>query len=400
MPPCRHFAGDLHAGRCADAGQNRLDIGFGVVNIDGATKGMRIAGVGVADQQARGMQLLIARLAAVKDRAHLEQGHIGKAARLIAGGGPQQTRQQIGAHVGHFRTDRIVDPNGINATTKQGGCRRIDKAVGDAFVIAKGRNHAPRRAFAGLQGRQNRLGHAGKAARQGFALQFGQAGDAGNLFDQIGAAKDVGPPAGRCYLVAVQGKAQRFQRFALIGLGDVHTDKADHTGGIKRVGTGSVGGGAVGCDVAGLTAAQIKDHLASQIQPRQSERRINTAFKAIARVRIYLKRPACCGNGNGIPKGGFNENIRGVRTAPRRHSPHDARQRFHAGIIGNRHLARAQGIGFAIKRRKLFPASGCMNAQRALDFGDIKHMQRAVQTKGEIVGDINKRRNRAQADGL
>ena len=41
-----------------------------------------------------------------------------------------------------------------------------------------------------------------------------------------------------------------------------------------------------------------------------------------------------------------------------------------------------------------------MNAQRAFDLAGIKHVQRAVQAKGEVVCHINQRRNRAQADGF
>ena len=44
----------------------------------------------MADQQARGLQVLFARFAAVEGGADLAQREVGEAARLIAGGGAQE----------------------------------------------------------------------------------------------------------------------------------------------------------------------------------------------------------------------------------------------------------------------------------------------------------------------
>ena len=43
MPPGRHFAGDLYAGGGTNGGQQRLGIGFGIVDINAATGPVRIA---------------------------------------------------------------------------------------------------------------------------------------------------------------------------------------------------------------------------------------------------------------------------------------------------------------------------------------------------------------------
>ena len=78
-------------------------IGFGVEGVNRATGAVRVARGGVADQKAGGLQGLFARFTAVEDGANLKQGHVGKAAGLIAGGGGQQAGQQVGAEVGHLR---------------------------------------------------------------------------------------------------------------------------------------------------------------------------------------------------------------------------------------------------------------------------------------------------------
>ena len=85
MPPRRHLARHLHAGRRTKGGQNRLGIGFGIEHIHRTTGAKRITRRGVADQQTGGLQMLLPRFAAVEGGADFAQRQIGKTARLIAG---------------------------------------------------------------------------------------------------------------------------------------------------------------------------------------------------------------------------------------------------------------------------------------------------------------------------
>ena len=102
MPPILHAAQDLHPRRRTDGGQRRLGIRLGVIKVDRAPRPVDIAGPGLADQQARGQDVLLIGFTAVEGRADLKQGQIGETARLVAGSSLQEPRQQSGPQVAHL----------------------------------------------------------------------------------------------------------------------------------------------------------------------------------------------------------------------------------------------------------------------------------------------------------
>ena len=399
MEPVGQFAGDLNAGGCAKGGQNGLGIGLGVKGIDRTAAVVGAARGGSADQKAGRLQGLLAGLTAVKDRADLEQGKVHEAAGLIARRGAQEAGQKVGAQVRHLGRDRVVDAHSIRSATEQGGGGAVDEAVGHAFIVAKGGDGAARCPFAGLHRRQDGPGHARGGAGQGLALQFGKRGDAGDFFDQIGVAEDVGAPRGRGDLIAVEGKTQRVQGLALLGFGNVHADKADDPCRVQGIGAGGVGGLAVHGKLGRRAAAEVEDHLRGKIEARQREGGIDAALKAVAGVGIDLLRAAGGGDGDRVPEGGFKENLGGVRGAARGLPAHDSGERLRAVVVRDQHLAGAKPVALAVQRLKFLAALGGMDAKGATDPGDVKNMQRAVQADGEEIGDVDQRRNGAQADG-
>ena len=401
MEPGGQLAADLHAGGRAKGGQHRLDIGFDIKHIHRATRAVRVPRGRGADQQACRLQMLLARLTAVEGGANLGQRKVHEPARLIARRGAQQARQKVRAQMAHLGRNRVVHPHRIGAAAKELGRRLIDEAVGDAFIIPQRRNRAAGRAFAHLQRRQDRARHARHHPAQGLACQLGQAGHTRHLFHQIRLAQHIGPPRRRGGHIAVQREPQRGQRLALFGLGDVHADKADHPRRVQLIGARRVGCGPIHREIRSLAAAQIQNHLRRQIQPRQRERRIDSALKAIARVRVDLQRPAGGGNGDRIPERAFQEHLGGVLGAARMFAAHDPGQAFDARRIRNRHHPRPQGVSLAIQRQKRLATRRSMHPQSAtLHACHVKDVQGAVQAKGEIVGDIDQGRDRAQPNRL
>ena len=400
MPPARHLAADLHAGWRAKGGQNRLGVGLGVKDIDHPAAAVRVTPGGGTDQKACGLQVLIPRFATLEGGANLEQRQVHEAARLVPRRRRKKAGQKVGAQVRHLGRDRIVHADGITAAAKQGRCLGVDEAVGHTFVVTQACDGAARGAFAHLQGCQDRLWHTGQAAGHRRALQLREAGDAGDFLDQVGVAKDVGPPAGRGHGIAVQGEAKRLKRGALGGFRDVHADKADHAGGVQLVGAGGVDGRAVLHDFGRLAAAKIKDHLRRKLQPRKGEGRVDAAFKAVAGVRVDFQRAPGGGNGDRVPVGAFHENVGGVGRTARRLATHDPGKGFRAVIIADHHLAFGQGIGLAVQRQQRLTLTGGADDKVAGHFGRVEDVQGAVQSKGEVVGDIHQSRDRAQADGL
>jgi hypothetical protein len=172
-----------------------------------------------------------------------------------------------------------------------------------------------------------------------------------------------------------------------------------HPCGVKPVGAADIGHGTIQHHIACLAAAEVKHHLRGQFQPRQGKGRVHAAFEPVTRVRGDLQRAPGRGDGDRVPVGGFKEHIGGGLGAARMLAPHDARKAFGRFVIGNQHHAGGKGVAFAVKRQQLLAALGGGNVQAALHLGRIEHMQRAVQVIGEEVGDIDQRRDRAQANG-
>ena len=174
--------------------QQCLHIRLRIIEVHGPPCAMRIARCGVPGQQARDGKHLVPRLPPVKGDARLEQSQIGIAPRLIARRSGQQAGQQIRAHVAHLGTDGVFKADVLTAPAKQRRVILLDKAVGDAFVVAEAGHLAPRGDQAGLHRRLHRLRHAGRQAGHRLAFEFGERGDAGDFLDQIGLTMHVRAP--------------------------------------------------------------------------------------------------------------------------------------------------------------------------------------------------------------
>ena len=344
------------------------------------------------------MDRLIPGLTAREDRPDLEERQIRKAPRLIARGGLQETGQQIGAQMGHFRADRVLDPRGLRPAAKERRRPRVDEAVGHAFVVTKGRDRAPRGPLAQLRRRQHGAGHTRGFARHRPADELGQRGNPRHLFDQIGLAQHIGAPARRGDHVARKGEAERLERRALRGLGYLHADEADDPHGVQPIGTRGIGHRAIHDHLRRLAAAEVEHHLRRQLQPRQGEFRVHAPLEPIARIRVDLERAARRGNRHRVPIGAFKEHIDSLISAARQLAAHDPGKALGALVIHDHHLTGRQRIGLAVQRQQLLAALRGHDPQLARDLGRVEDMQRAVQVIGEEVGDIDQRRNRAQAD--
>ena len=160
----------------------------------------------------------------------------------------------------HLAADRVFDPDRIAAAAEKQRRVLVDEGIGDAFVIAKRRRLSTRSPFADLQRRQDRLWNPRLRTRQRLALQSGQAGDAGDFFDQIGLAQHVGPPRGDMGQIARQAKSKRLQRRPLLGFRNVEANEAAGAGRVQPIGAAGIGQGAGGDDFRGFAAAEINDH--------------------------------------------------------------------------------------------------------------------------------------------
>ena len=73
-----------------------------------------------------------------------------------------------------------------------------------------------------------------------------------------------------------------------------------------------------------LTAAEIEDHARGDLRAGLDEGRIDAALEAVAGVGIDPELPAGRGGADRIEIGGFQEDVRRLRTAAGLHSTDDA----------------------------------------------------------------------------
>ena len=399
MPPAVELAVDLRPRRGAHGGEDRLGVGLGVEGIDRAAAAEGIARGARPDQKAGELHRLLARLAAREHRADLEQRKVHEPARLIACRGGQQTGQQVGAQMRHFRADRVLDPHRRLAAAEQPRGALVDEAVGHALVVAERRRGPPRRTLPALEGRQHRLRHAGARTRQRLALEPAQRGDAGDLFDQVGLALHVRAPRGHRRHIAVEHEPQRLQRPALLVLGDVHPHQPLRPRRVQPVGAGGVGGGARLDHMARLAATEVEDQLRRQLKPVAGEGRVHAALEAVAGIRVDAQRPPGRRDPDRLPVGAFKEHVRGRLGHARGLAAHDPGEAFGAVVVGDDQIARAQRIGLAVEREQALALGRAAHHQIARDLARVEDVQRAVEVEGEEVGDVHERRNRPQADG-
>ena len=374
VPPGLGAAHHLHALWRADGCERCFCIGFCVIDIHGTTRTMHIAGAGMAHQQARGQNMLLFRLTTMEGRAHFEQCQIHHPARLIARCGLQQTGQQRRAQVAHLRGDRVLQHGCIIATAKHLGRGRIDKAIGDAFIVAQRRNPVPQSGFTGLHRGQDRLGNARVYAGQRLANKVGQGGNARHLFHKVGFSEHVTAPAGHMGHIPLKVEAQRLQGGPLCGFGDVHADKALHPLRIKPVRTGHIRGCAGLEHVRRCTATELKDHRCCHFQTVPRECGIDPTLEPVACIGVDLHGPAGFSRAHRIKEGRFEEHVDGFVCTARGQAAHDACYGLRAGIICNDRGPCGEAIILLIEARERFTALGRIKAQPAFHCIRIEHV--------------------------
>ncbi len=169
------------------------------------------------DQAGHHRRLTLRRVAAI-DGADLEQGHIGEPLARVAPGRLDQVGQDRGPHAVQVRGDRVGDHQGLIAAAEQARRLARQEAPADGLGETKGRHGPPRGPHPALAHAQHAAGGAGHLGKR-LDGQGAIALDAGDLFDQVGAAFDVAPPGGRGDLAALHSEAQVPQDLvdALIG---------------------------------------------------------------------------------------------------------------------------------------------------------------------------------------
>ena len=335
--------------------------------------------------------------------ADLEERQIVEAARLVAGGGAQQAGEKRGAHVAHLGADRVLEPCRLSSAAEQTRRLGVDEAVGDAFVVAGRRDAATDGTLAGLRRGQDRAGDAGGAGQR-FAFELGERRDPGDLFDEIGLALDVGAPGWRGDLETVavggHGEAEGGEDARLLGRRDLHADEADHAGGVERVGPGGVGDGAGMGDLGRLAAAEVEDEAGRHLDAVGRVGGIDAALEAVAGVGIDAETAPGVGGAHGVEPGRLDEDVGGLGGHAAADAAHDAADALGALGVTDKGFGAVEGVGLVVQRREPLAGTGEADGDgAAMHFGRVEDVERAGAVEGDEVGDVDQRRDRAQADG-
>ncbi len=67
-------------------------------------------------------------------------------------------------------------------------------------------------------------------------------------------------------------------------------------------------------------------------------------------------------------------------------------------VVSDDDHALVERVGFAVERQHALTLAGAPNRQIALDLGEVEHMQRTAAVERDVVGDVDQRGDRPQAD--
>ncbi len=151
-------------------------------------------------------------------------------------------------------------------------------------------------------------------------------------------------------------------------------------------------------DLRRRAADEIQHHMRRHVETRQHEGRIDAALEAVARVGIDGKLAAGPRNVDRLPQRRFDQHIGGGLVAAGFLAAHDAGERFNALVVGDDAHRVVERVGLAVERQQGFAGLGAAHREMAFDFFGIEHMQRPAAVKGDEIGDIDQRIDRAQPD--
>ena len=385
--------------RDAALGEDGGGIGLGVEGIGRTRRAAPMAGGDVARADAGGDQSLAARGRVGEHRAHLEQAEIGEPAIGVAPGGGDQSRQDRGAEIGKGAGNGVFQAQIIAAAAEQPRVILADEGIGHGFNQAAGGEAAPGEARAPLGGGRHRLGQGGRP-REGKRRNLGVTLDPQDLFHQIGRTGDVAAPArhrdAQAAGIRAGLEAQRVEDFLGAVLGHLQAAEPRHVA--DREGEAEIGFRRRPGDhqSARLAAADFQDQLGGRLHAGLGGGRVDAALETKAGIGFDAEPAPGGRRADGVEQRRLDQHVDRALPAGGRRAAHDAPQGQHAVIIGDHADAVAQGVVLAVQGRQALAGGGQPHHQAAGDGIGVEHVQRAAPVEGEIIADVDQRRNRAK----
>src|SRR5690606_38144199 len=159
------------------------------------------------------------------------------------------------------------------------------------------------------------------------------------------------------------------------------------------------GHGARNHQFARLAAADLENEAGRQLDPRDGARGIDTTLEAIAGVAFKVQKPSRLGHPNGVEEGGFEYQVRGLRRAAAVLAAHDAAQAEDTRRIRDDAETFGQLVLASVQRIQRLATVRQAHHDIAVELVRVIDMERTGAVEGEVIGDVDKRRNGPEADG-
>ncbi|EEF26219.1 conserved hypothetical protein, partial [Ricinus communis] len=147
-----------------------------------------------------------------------------------------------------------------------------------------------------------------------------------------------------------------------------------------------------------LTTAEFEHQFGGAFETRDHVFRVDAALKAVTGIGDDAEATAGLRDVHRIPERGFDQHVDGVLVATRMFAAHDAADRLDAVFIGDNDIVAAELVFALVERQHRLAILGAADRQVAFDLGGVEDVHRTALVEGHVVGDIDERIDRTQAD--
>jgi hypothetical protein len=228
------------------------------------------------------------------------------------------------------------------------------------------------------------------------------ADDAGHFLDQGGVVGQVGAPGGRrdgeLLAVDVHGRTEGAQGVDDLGLGVLDTDQLGRPG--QAHGHDGPRGGVHQRRPEGVgpAAGELDEELHRAVGCGLGHERVHAALEATGGLARELVTPGSAGDGDLVEAGGLDQDVRGARGDLGAGTAHDAGEPDGALVVGDDEVLGVERPGDVVERRQGLPRGRTTDAEPTPHGGEVVPVQGLPELEHDVVRDVDRQRDGADAD--
>jgi hypothetical protein len=150
----------------------------------------------------------------------------------------------------------------------------------------------------------------------------------------------------------------------------------------------------------GRAAADVENQAGSALDGTPGAAEIDAALETVRGIGTETVAAGTAGNRLRRKEGGFKEQFAGFQRDAAVFAAHDAGHGQRLDVVGDHQYVAVDGDGLLVEQQQLFARSRHAGMHRAFEFGVVEGVQRLAEFEHHVIGDIDQRRNRADAAAL